>query len=61
MRTEKEPLVSTDFIGDTYSSIFDPEQTMAKGDFIKVLSWYDNEAGYATRLGEFAEFIGKKL
>jgi len=61
MRVEREPLVSTDFIGETYSSVFDPEQTMVKGNLIKVLSWYDNEAGYAARLGEFAEFVGKKL
>jgi len=61
IRVEKKPLVSTDFIGETYSSIFDPEQTMVKGNLVKVLSWYDNEAGYATRLGEFAEYIGKKL
>lgn len=61
MRVEKEPLVSTDFRGDMYSAIFDPEQTMAKDNLVKILAWYDNEAGYATRLAEFAEYIGKKL
>jgi len=61
LRVEKEPLVSTDFRGETYSCVFDPEKTMAKDNLIKVLAWYDNEAGYATRLAEFAEYIGKKL
>lgn len=60
-RTEKEPLVSTDYIGDTYSSILDLEQTMVKDDLVKVLGWYDNEYGYACRLAEFAEYTGKKL
>jgi glyceraldehyde 3-phosphate dehydrogenase len=36
--------------------------TMVQGkDLIKVLAWYDNEWGYACRLAEFAEYIGKKL
>ncbi len=61
LRTEKEPLVSTDFKGDTYSAIVDLPQTMVKGNLIKVLGWYDNEYGYACRLAEFAEFIGKKM
>lgn len=60
-RTEKELLVSSDYIGDTYSSIIDLEETMVNGNLIKVLAWYDNEAGYSARLVEFAEFIGKKL
>jgi len=60
-RTEKEPLVSSDYIGDTYSSILDLEETMVKDNLVKVLAWYDNEAGYSTRLVEFAEFIGKQL
>jgi len=61
MRVEKEPLVSTDFIGEKYSSVFDPEKTMVKDNLIKILAWYDNEVGYSTRLAEMAEFIGKKL
>ena len=60
-RTEKEPLVSSDYIGDSYSSIIDLEQTMVKDGLVKVVGWYDNEYGYACRLAEFAEFIGKKL
>jgi len=61
MRIEKEPLVSTDFIGDTYSAIVDLEETMVKDNLVKVLGWYDNEYGYACRLAEFAEFIGNRL
>lgn len=61
LRVEKYPLVSTDFIADTYSAIVDAEQTMAKDNLIKVMAWYDNEWGYASRLAEFAEFVGKRL
>jgi len=61
LRVEEEPLVSTDYIGDTYSAIVDASQTMVKDNLIKVLGWYDNEYGYACRLAEFAEYIGKKM
>jgi len=61
LRLETEPLVSTDFKGDSYSAIVDVEETMVKDNMIKVLGWYDNEWGYSTRLAEFAEFVGKKL
>jgi glyceraldehyde 3-phosphate dehydrogenase len=61
LRTESNPLVSTDFIGDTYSSIIDLGETMVKDNMIKVVGWYDNEWGYSCRLAEFAEFVGKKL
>ena len=60
-KTESEPLVSSDYIGNTYSSILDLENTMVSDDLVKVLGWYDNEYGYACRLAEFAEYIGKKL
>jgi len=56
------PLVSTDFIGSTYSSSVDAALTMTMGDnMVKVISWYDNEMGYSTRLSETVEFIAKKL
>jgi glyceraldehyde 3-phosphate dehydrogenase len=58
---EKEPLVSSDFIASNYSSILDSGLTMVNGNMVKVVSWYDNEWGYATRLTEFAEFVGNKL
>jgi glyceraldehyde-3-phosphate dehydrogenase type I len=61
LRVEDEPLVSTDFKGDTYSAIVDSAETMVNGNMVKVLGWYDNEWGYSCRLAEFAEFVGKKL
>ena len=45
-----EPLVSADFVGDTRSSIFDAVAGIGLSDkFFKVISWYDNEAGYSNR------------
>jgi len=59
---EDAPLVSSDYIGNSYSSIVDAENTKVIGDkLIKVLSWYDNEYGYASRLADFTQFIGKKI
>lgn len=45
-----EPLVSSDFIGNTHSLIVDGQQLMAAGELIKIYAWYDNEWGYANRL-----------
>ncbi|MGM0574400.1 MAG: type I glyceraldehyde-3-phosphate dehydrogenase [Myxococcota bacterium] len=56
-----EELVSTDIIGDPHSSIVDSKMTMKVGNLYKVLSWYDNEAGYATRLVDMAAYIGAKI
>ena len=53
-----DPIVSTDIITDPYSSVFDAEQTtVVDGKFVKVLSWYDNEWGYAMRCVELAEKV----
>jgi len=57
---EENPLVSSDFIGNTFSSIFDLEFTRVNGNMIKLLSWYDNEWGYSSRLAEMALFVGNK-
>ena len=54
-------LVSSDYIGNSFSSIVDSPLTMAKDNLVKVVAWYDNEWGYACRYAEFAEHIGKKL
>ncbi|HGJ64845.1 TPA: type I glyceraldehyde-3-phosphate dehydrogenase, partial [bacterium] len=53
-----EPLVSVDFRMNSHSSIFDSLLTMAMpGGFVKVVSWYDNEWAYSTRVGELVKFI----
>ena len=44
-----EPIVSSDIVGNTYSSIFDSLCTMVQGKTVKVVSWYDNEWGYSNR------------
>jgi len=55
------PLVSCDFNGSTLSSIVDSETTHVVDDMVKVLSWYDNEAGYSNRMVELAAMIGSQL
>ncbi|MEK7181578.1 MAG: type I glyceraldehyde-3-phosphate dehydrogenase [Patescibacteria group bacterium] len=51
----EEPLVSSDFIGNPYSSIVDLSMTkVIDGDLVKVVAWYDNEWGYSNRLVELA-------
>jgi glyceraldehyde 3-phosphate dehydrogenase len=54
----EEPLVSSDIVGSTYSSIFDSGLTMAIGNMVKVFSWYDNETGYSNRLVDLAKIVG---
>ncbi|MBO0779637.1 MAG: type I glyceraldehyde-3-phosphate dehydrogenase [Ktedonobacteraceae bacterium] len=56
-----EPLVSTDFRGDSHSSIVDGLSTMVLGgNMIKVIAWYDNEWGYSSRIADLTNFIGQK-
>lgn len=55
----QDPLVSTDIIGSSYSSIVDLSLTQAMGNLIKVIAWYDNEYGYANRLVEEVLMIGR--
>lgn len=52
-----EPLVSSDFIGNSYSLIFDALLTKVQGNFVKVFGWYDNEWGYAVRMVDLLEYI----
>jgi len=61
LKYETNPIVSSDIIGSTYSSIFDSLLTEYSDDLIKIVSWYDNEYGYASKLAEMAQFIGNKL
>jgi glyceraldehyde 3-phosphate dehydrogenase (phosphorylating) len=55
LRYSDDPLVSTDIIGSSYSSIFDSGLTMARGREVKVFAWYDNEWGYSCRLVDLAQ------
>ena len=56
-----EPIVSSDIVHSSYSSIFDSGLTMANGPLVKVFSWYDNEWGYSCRLVDLVEKIGQTL
>ncbi|MCH1585314.1 MAG: type I glyceraldehyde-3-phosphate dehydrogenase [Flavobacteriales bacterium] len=50
-----DPLVSVDIVGNPHSCIFDSGLTVAMGNTVKVFGWYDNEAGYATRVADLVE------
>lgn len=53
-----DPVVSMDFLGDPHSSIVDGSMTtVMDGNFIKVISWYDNEWGYSNRVGDLIRYI----
>jgi len=52
-----DPIVSTDIIGNTHSVIYDSELTSVIGNMIKVVGWYDNEAGYSNRIVDLIERI----
>ncbi|MBL7664771.1 MAG: type I glyceraldehyde-3-phosphate dehydrogenase [Bacteriovoracaceae bacterium] len=56
-----EPLVSQDFRGRRESSIFDSLLTNLIGNNLKVVSWYDNEAGYSNRIIDFANYMGEQF
>ena len=55
----EDPIVSSDIVKSTYSSIFDALSTMVKGNLVKVLSWYDNEWGYSNRSVDLMERMAK--
>ena len=57
---EENELVSSDFRGDSRSSIVDALSTMVVGNLVKVISWYDNEWGYSSRVRDLINFIGSK-
>jgi glyceraldehyde 3-phosphate dehydrogenase len=61
LHVEDAPLVSIDFRGNPFSSIVDSAYTkVMDGDFVKVLSWYDNEWGYSSRCVDLALLLKKK-
>lgn len=56
-----EDVVSTDFVGDVRSSIYDAKASLAlNGNFVKLISWYDNEFGYSARVVDLLVEIAKK-
>lgn len=52
-----EPIVSSDIVGNPHSCIFDSELTMVMGQTVKVVGWYDNEAGYSSRVADLVELL----
>ncbi len=57
----EDPIVSSDIIGSPASCTFDAPITMANGNLVKVMGWYDNEWGYSNRLVDLIEITGGKL
>jgi len=59
----EDPIVSSDVLHSTYSSVFDAQLTMVLGEksnFVKVFAWYDNEWGFSNRMVDLIELVGKK-
>ena len=56
----RDPLVSIDFKGNAYSSSVDYEVTNVYGNMVKIVTWYDNEWGYSSRVADLMDFIAKK-
>ncbi|MBW3468032.1 type I glyceraldehyde-3-phosphate dehydrogenase [Arthrospiribacter ruber] len=57
LQYEESPIVSIDIIGNPHSCIFDSGLTSVKGNLVKIVGWYDNEAGYANRLVDLIGLI----
>jgi glyceraldehyde 3-phosphate dehydrogenase len=53
----EDPIVSSDVIGSSYSSVVDAKLTMANGRMAKVVSWYDNEFGYSNRVVDLIQKV----
>jgi glyceraldehyde 3-phosphate dehydrogenase (phosphorylating) len=61
LKYTEDPIVSSDVVGDPHSCVFDAGLTMAIGNMVKVVGWYDNEWGYSNRLVELTELVASKL
>jgi glyceraldehyde 3-phosphate dehydrogenase len=60
LKYTEDPIVSTDIIGDSHSSIFAADLTdVMDGNLLKIISWYDNEWGYSCRTADLVQRIGK--
>lgn len=57
LKYTEDPIVSSDIVGDPHSSIFDSQMTSVNGNLVKVVSWYDNEAGYSNRVADLISKI----
>ena len=57
----EEPLVSIDLKGNPHSSIYSAIDTLAMGNFVKVIAWYDNEWGYSNRVVDLVKYMAKSL
>jgi glyceraldehyde 3-phosphate dehydrogenase len=57
LQYQEDPIVSIDVVGNSHSSIFDPALTMAKGNLVKCVAWYDNEWGYSCRLVDLVQKV----
>ncbi len=53
-----EPIVSIDIVGNPHSCVYDAEFTSIVGNMVKIIGWYDNEAGYSNRLADLVKKIG---
>ena len=56
----EEELVSSDLIGNEFSSIYSAPDTIGLGNLVKVLAWYDNEWGYSCRVADLVEMLVQK-
>ena len=54
----EDPIVSIDIVGNPHSNIFDSQLTSTQGTLVKVVGWYDNEAGYSNRAADLIERVG---
>lgn len=62
VEASSEELVSSDIVGNSHSAIVDLKNTrVVDGDLLKIVSWYDNEWGYANRLVELADYLGRYI
>jgi glyceraldehyde 3-phosphate dehydrogenase (phosphorylating) len=57
LKYSTDPIVSSDIVGQSYSSIFDAPLTMVNGNLVKVVSWYDNEWGYSCRVVDLVQKV----
>jgi len=59
LQYSEDPIVSSDIVGNSSSSIFDATSTFVKGKLVKVFSWYDNEWGYSCRVADLMEYLSR--